>query len=429
MASTPALHISQSLISLASSPCHSPAFDVDYDSASPRADDSDGFLKSPPSSSSSDSDNDKQPCNSYNEPSLNPDHFDHSSESEAEPDAWQEGLEAFPSKYQKPVRLRKHICIGRVGGIRRLPFAQRASFDIFVKSPTIFVDKLAQTQQLCDIETLDGRLTLIRRPHGFGKSSFLSMVASIQDLNRREGFCQVYGPSSREEALVLCLDLDILPSEPRAFQAGFAKQLHSELRGFLIRYRDLLDISQPEINRRMYNDMRGSAFKWVMEIVALSEYSIVLLIDNLNAPLVKSTEDNIDAIQSILQRSLLEPVHRAMVHGAITGGFAVALPFSEEPAWTQRGRTPGYRRGEFFSGIAGGTSNSDLVNRTFGFSKEEIAGLAAECLAPEDVEPFVTHAMETRDDRFESCSMSHVLAMLRKRIGQDDYEPNYPFLR
>ncbi|KAF8884105.1 hypothetical protein CPB85DRAFT_1567053 [Mucidula mucida] len=425
MASTPALHISQSLISLTSSPCHSPAFDVDYDSPSPRSNDSDGFLESPPSSLSSDSNHHKQPFNSYNE-SLKPDHFNHLSESEAEPDTWQEGLEVFPSK---PVCLRKHICIGRVGGIRRLPFAQRASFRTLVKSPTIFVDKLAQIQQLCDIQTLDGRLTLIRQPHGFGKSSFLSMVGSVQDLNRQPDFCQVYGPSSREEALVLCLDLDTLPSEARVFQAGFDKHLHGVMRGFLIRYRDLLDISQPKINRQMYNDMQGSVFEWVMEIVALSEYSVVLLIDNLNASLVKSTEDNIDAIQSILQPYLLEPVYQAMNNGAITGGFAVALPFSDEPAWTQRGRTPGYQRGEFFSGIAGGTSNSDLVNRTFGFSKEEIAGLAAECLAPEDVEPFVNHAMEMRDDRFELCGMSNVLAMLRKRIGQDDYEPNFPFLR
>ncbi|KAF8902475.1 hypothetical protein CPB85DRAFT_1470344 [Mucidula mucida] len=429
MESISEMHASRPPINLAISPCHSLGLDIDYDSASPRSDDNDVFLESPPTASSGDSDDDKQPFNSYNESSHNQKHSDHSSESEDEPDAWAEGLEAYPLKYQKPIRLRKHICIGRVGGIRRLPFAGRASFNTLVKSPTIFVDKLAQMQQLCDIQTPDSRLTLIRRPHGFGKSSFLSMVGSVQDLNRRPDFCQVYGPSSREEALVLCLDLDTLPSEARVFQAGFDKHLHGVLRGFLIRYRDLLGLSQHEITRRMYDDMQGSVFEWVMEIVALSEYSVVLHIDNLNAPLVKSTEDNIDAIQSILQSYLLEPVYRAMAHGAITGGFAVALPFSEEPAWTQRGRTPGYRRGEFFSGIAGGTSNSDLVNRTFGFSKEEIAGLAAECLAPEDVEPFVAHAMETRDDRFESCSMSDVLAMLRKRIGQDDYEPNFPFLK
>ncbi|KAF8897002.1 hypothetical protein CPB85DRAFT_1565629 [Mucidula mucida] len=417
MASTPALHISQSLISLASSPCHSPAFDVDYDSPSPRSDDSDGFLESPPSSSFSDSDHLKQPFNSYNKSlkSLKP--------------SPTRGKKGWKCSLQNTRSLFASGNIFVSDMLERLPFAQRASFRTLVKSPTIFVDKLAQIQQLCDIQTLDGRLTLIRRPHGFGKSSFLSMVGSVQDLNRRPDFCQLYGPSSREEALVLCLDLDTLPSEARVFQAGFNKHLHSVMRGFLIRYWDLLGLSQHKITPRMYNDMQGSVFEWVMEIIALSEYSVVLLIDNLNAPLVKLTEDNIDVIQSILQRSLLEPVHRAMVHGAITGGFAVALPFSDEPAWTQRGRTPGYRRGEFFSGIAGGTSNSDLVNRTFGFSKEEIAGLAAECLAPENVEPFVNHAMETRDDRFELCGMSDVLAMLRKRIGQDDYEPNFPFLR
>ncbi len=118
-----------------------------------------------------------------------------------------------------------------------------------------------------------------------------------------------------------------------------------------------------------------------------------------------------------------------MNNGAITGGFAVALPFLEEPMWTQRGQTPGYQQGEFFSGIAGGTSNSDLVNHMFGFSKEEIAVLAAECLAPEDVKVFVAYAMETQNHCFESCSMSNVLAMLQKRIGQDDYEPNFSFLR
>ncbi|KAF9024067.1 hypothetical protein BDZ89DRAFT_1069448 [Hymenopellis radicata] len=419
---TPALRTFRPLFN--TSATHSHAVDSGYDSASPHSNDGDDFPESSSGdSSSSDSDNDQKPSN---ESSLNEGHSDPSSDSGDEPNSWTEGLEAYPSNYQKPVRLRKHIRIGRVGGKRCLPFAKWASFDTFVKSPTIFVDKVAHIQQLCDIQTVDGRLTLIRRPHGFGKTSFLSMVGSVQDLNRREEFCQVYGPSARDEALVLSLNLDKLPSEPRAFRAGFAKHMNSALRGCLIRYRDLLGLSQHEINRRMYDDTQGSAFEWVMEVVALSEYSVVLLIDNLNAPLIKSTKDNIAEIQSIIEWFLLIPVSRAMDDGAITGGFAVSLPFSEEPEWTRRGRTLGFRQ-EFFNAIAVDNSDSELVKRAFGFSKAEIAGLAAECLSPEDVEPFVNQVVETLPDWFYSYSMSDVLAMLRKRTGQVDYQSPFPF--
>ncbi|KAF9024035.1 hypothetical protein BDZ89DRAFT_1069416 [Hymenopellis radicata] len=378
-------------------------------------------------SSSSDSEDDKDQSDLSSSYSG-----DDQEDSEVESESWTEELETFPAKYRKPARLSKHIRVGRVSGERRLPHARPATFDILTKTPTIFVSKIPQIKRLCD-QSLDDRLTLIRRPPGFGKTSLLSMMINILDINHREEFCQVfphYSPLD-DDVLVLYLNLDNLSSDIAAFRASLIAYMNTALGSFLSRYRDLLDLNQHEINHRMYLGRHCSNFTWVMNLAISCNTRVVILIDNLNAPLMKSTEDNIEDIRSVLDRLLVAPIEAAIRKGSVIGGVAVASPLSHEPDWTPFPPGSSYRT-HVFDNITIDRSESDVVNRCLGFTKSEISALTAERLPAEDVEPFVNDVVG-RVDAFDSkfhlprtYSMSGVLDELRKRTGQSASEPLVP---
>ncbi|KAF9024060.1 hypothetical protein BDZ89DRAFT_1069439 [Hymenopellis radicata] len=339
-------------------------------SASPHSDDSDYTS----GSSSSDSDDDKDQSD------LSSSHSgDDQEDSEVESESWTEELEAFPAKYRKPARLSKHIRIGRVSGER-------------VSSLHIKIDYYIQVKQLCD-RSLDDRLTLIRRPSGFGKTSLLSMMINVLD-----------------DVLVLYLNLDDLPADSVVFRAGLISCLNAALRSFLTRYRDLLGLTQHEINRRLYTGRRGSIFTWVMDLARRCGNRVVILLDNINAPLIKSTEDNIRDIRASLDILLVSPIEAAMDMGPSSEAF----------------------RTHVFDNITIDRSEWEVVNRCLGFTKSEISALAAERLPAEDVEPFVDDVIRTVDafnpefNLPSTYSMSGVLAQLRKRTGQPDSKPLLP---
>ncbi len=135
----------------------------------------------------------------------------------------------------------------------------------------MFVKKLTQVKKLC-AESLEGRLTLLRRPSGFGKTSLLSMVVNVLDVNRREEFSRVFGefsllddkPWLEEDPLLFHLNLDTLPSDLPVFGAGLNSCMNAALKCFLMRYRDLLLLTPNEINRRIHVGSKASSFSWVM---------------------------------------------------------------------------------------------------------------------------------------------------------------------
>ncbi|KAF9024027.1 hypothetical protein BDZ89DRAFT_1069403 [Hymenopellis radicata] len=373
---------------------------------------------------------------------------DSASESEQESDSWVGVLQAAPERYEKPLRLSKHTRVGRVAGERvscrcllllaslnqsqRLPYAEQACFDILVGTPTISVHKVSKIQELCAIQSDECRLTLLRRPSGFGKSSLLGMFMYAVDVNHREEFSRIYGKlpahdlDLEDDVLVLDLNLDRLPSDVTLFRAGLISYLNGAFRSFLMRYRDLLRLTHHEINSHIYNSGRPvSIFSWVMDLVYRRGYSIAILIDNLNAPLIKSTEDNIDDIRGFLDRYLVDPIQAAMHGGPIVGGVAVASPLSDEPHWTRFPPAQGYRD-NLFDEITIDKSEWKAAHRALGFSQSEVAALAAECLPTEDVEPFIQevvrtlHAYVSEYEMLRTYSMSDVLAKLRQRTGQRD---------
>ncbi|KAF8901575.1 hypothetical protein CPB85DRAFT_1439086 [Mucidula mucida] len=174
----------------------------------------------------------------------------------------------------------------------------------------MFVKKLTQVKKLSlrfrkDKSPFYGGQCFRRKPSRSILASFWGVLVA-----RRQAWLE-------EDPLLLHLNLDDLPSDLPVFGASRTRCMNAALKCFLMRYRDLILLTPNEINRRIHVGGKGSSFSWVMDRLSELGFHVFVLLDNLHAPLLKSTEDNIDEIHTLLNRYLIYPLEASIRTGPI----------------------------------------------------------------------------------------------------------------
>ncbi len=108
----------------------------------------------------------------------------------------------------------------------------------------LFVDK-TQAWQRCHEEY---RVPIVRRPRGYGKTTFLSLLAALHDVHRTD--VTFLERSDFPECLVLKFDMNhstLITSSAEEFQDTLNKYVLDTLTVFMQKYKDHLGLTEEQI--------------------------------------------------------------------------------------------------------------------------------------------------------------------------------------
>ncbi|KAF8885928.1 hypothetical protein CPB85DRAFT_1336849 [Mucidula mucida] len=151
------------------------------------------------------------------------------------------------------------------------------------------------------------RLALMRRPSGFGKTTFLSTSEFLHEsANER--------PAAMFSAIILNEYMNMIYHD------------------FFVRYAEELDLSD---TANLFHPTSRLTFDELVLLLPRSGHKLIILIDNFNWPLLTSTPENYVEISSFLRDCIIDPFRSALDDGYVVGGAIVGQPLEEEPTWVR----------------------------------------------------------------------------------------------
>ncbi|KAF8911725.1 hypothetical protein CPB85DRAFT_1434763 [Mucidula mucida] len=299
-----------------------------------------------------------------------------------------DGASFYPKYYNPPSLVRPHIYKCTFAPAQcRVPTG--SILQPFLDAPgTIWVNKIPVVDALCPvISRRQDQLALLRRPSGFGKTTFLSTSEFIHDVLNERAVAHAFGPRPssfsyfRGDRLVLPVDLQGVFYDTSENMCSSANAyLNSIYRSFLRQYAEQLDLFDEDEILSYVHPTSKDTFDEILTLLTYSGHKLILLIDNFNWPLLKSTPENYIAISHVVLDCISQPFR----------------------------------------------TDDDRVRGAFGFTLPEVQALAAEALGEVEGIKFVDElkqcpAAYRRGDYIE-YSMDDVLERLKPRIGQSQFQ-------
>ncbi|PBK98223.1 hypothetical protein ARMGADRAFT_1075084 [Armillaria gallica] len=305
-------------------------------------------------------------------------------------------------------------------GHPRVALRNLTPHDLLYSPGVIWADKTACILDLSvESQLLGYKLPLVRRPEGFGKTSFLAMLEFFYDCKHftapisdavlkfmRVSDVDPNAPFMVESHSDLVLTFDLSVPSVKDFRQSLAFYINSVFRKFLWKYRQELMIHPEDIPIFLSEDGTlsfGSVLiRYISVLVLHSSNSslslqeltdkqwgrIFIFIDNYNAPSIAS--DNSPEVSSCLNRMIISPLSKSMssVRGVIVGTVAIDM------------------------------TDEDVVDATFGFTPEEVHELERH-LKVYSVE---VGLVPYRFGNQKVYSMSHVLNKISRQLGGSDVD-------
>ncbi|KAK0452924.1 uncharacterized protein EV420DRAFT_631237 [Desarmillaria tabescens] len=286
--------------------------------------------------------------------------------------------------------------------------------DLLYSPGLIWADKTSCIIDLSVESQLFRKLPLVRRPEGFGKTSFLSMLEFFYDCKHfAKPISNVVLKCTRvsdvdtnaplmvvaHRDLVLTFDLSVPSVEDFHHSLGF--YINSVLRKFLWKYQQELMIKPEDIPIFLSEDWSLS-FGGVLDLARQQSWRISILIDNYNAPSIAS--GNSSEVNLCLNQIIISPLSKSLpyVQGLIVGTGDAPDPLIN----------PYYRNGrcDVWTAVAVDMTDEDMVEATFGFTLEEIHELERRL----NVHSVEVELVPHRFGNQKVYSMTHVLNKISK---------------
>ncbi|KAF8896952.1 hypothetical protein CPB85DRAFT_204282 [Mucidula mucida] len=228
----------------------------------------------------------------------------------------------------------------------------------------------------------------MRRPSGFGKTTFLSTSEFLHESANERPAAHVFGdhPSSlppvRGDRLVLRVDVqevfyDTGENMRRSVNEYMNMMIYHD---FFVRYAEELDLSD---TANLFHPTSRLTFDELVLLLPRSGHKLIILIDNFNWPLLKSTPENYVEISSFLRDCIIDPFRSALDDGCVVGGAIVGQPLEEEPTWVRSALL------SQFNQIGCDISDEEQARGAFGFTFSEVQALVTEVLGESEGMKFV----------------------------------------
>ncbi|EJD41766.1 hypothetical protein AURDEDRAFT_169197 [Auricularia subglabra TFB-10046 SS5] len=215
----------------------------------------------------------------------------------------------------------------RAGGLPSLPPQTPCSFDTVCSTPgTTFVDKSKSLHAI--LRLLSSRMNIIRRPKGFGKTTFLSMFEAFLDPLSGHIHWPFTFPERQWDPifpkqgglLVFSLDLADLAftsaMNTRALEAECKRLMDAAARKFYARYRDLLHVPEQEPSHASFSPTLLDVVDWAR----LQDWLVCCTIDNYTAPIL----DRPNTYYAwVLNQEIFQPLDWLYLSGSIPYGLIV----------------------------------------------------------------------------------------------------------
>ncbi|KAK0447078.1 hypothetical protein EV421DRAFT_180586 [Armillaria borealis] len=232
------------------------------------------------------------------------------------------------------------------------------------------------------------RIPIVRRPRGFGKTTFLSMFAYFHDCHSAHEFEDLFGPLSAGRRvlssdyvglvranldLVLTLDLGLLPVLTiDNMETELTRFLHTTLVSFTDKYR-------AELNGRTHKCMPffdpGYCLQDVVHFAYRAGQTVCLCIDNYTAPLLALPETQRTEIAEALELSLFHTIGPCVIKGYIRKGFIVGewdVPCEPDEWAASESRGPYMDTDHGLFHVCVDLTHFPLMQEAFGFVDSEV---------------------------------------------------------
>ncbi|KAK0219646.1 hypothetical protein EDD85DRAFT_960832 [Armillaria nabsnona] len=225
------------------------------------------------------------------------------------------------------------------------------------------------------------RIPIVRRPRGFGKTTFLSMFAYFHDCHSAHEFDPLsagrhvlskdYVGLVPNLDLVLTLDLGLLPVLIiDNMEIELTRFLHTTLALFTDKY-------CAELNGRTHKCMPffdpGYCLQDVVHFACRAGQTVCLCIDNYTAPLLALPETQRTEIAEALELSLFHTIGPCVIKGYIRKGFIVGewdVPCEPDEWAASESRSPYMNTGLFH--VCVDLTHFPLMQEAFGFVDSEV---------------------------------------------------------
>ncbi|KAK0440518.1 hypothetical protein EV421DRAFT_1961234 [Armillaria borealis] len=305
-------------------------------------------------------------------------------------------------------------------GHPRVALKALSAYDLLYSPGVIWADKTSCIIDLSVESRLLRKLPLVRRPEGFGKTSFLAMLeffydckhftTPISDAVLKSTRVSDVDPNAPPMVLPHCdlvLTFDLSVPSVKDFPQSLGFYINSVFRKFLLKYQQELVIKPEDIPVFLSEDGMLS-FGSVLRLARRSR-RISILIDNYNAPSIAS--DNSPEVNSCLNEMIISPLTESLsyVQGLITGIGDVPDPLINP-----------YLRGDcdIWTAVAVDMTDEDVVDATFGFTPEEVHELERHL----QVHSVEVGLVPYRFGNQKVYSTTHVLNKISQQLGGSDVD-------
>ncbi|KAK0234458.1 hypothetical protein EDD85DRAFT_955275 [Armillaria nabsnona] len=267
-------------------------------------------------------------------------------------------------------------------GQPRVACKSLTAYDLVYSSGVIWADKTSLISSLAERSEWSYSLPLIRRPAGFGKTSFLAMLEFFHDVKHSDSsisdavlkstrisqYCttteRVTDP---HQDLVLTFDLSV--PTVGDFSTSFPQYINSVLRKFLWKYQEELQL-KPEKFPEYLAESAVSSLPNVSDLVYSRFWRLFIRIDNYNAPYLAS--GNSTEVNQWVERLLLLSLSRMLYD--IRSGLIMGTADTPDPHLDPYNHNPL----NMWADVATDLTNADITETAFGFTLDEIHQLERE---------------------------------------------------
>ncbi|KAF8911781.1 hypothetical protein CPB85DRAFT_1303421, partial [Mucidula mucida] len=312
--------------------------------------------------------------------------------------------------------------------------ASSDTFGTLLNCPgTVWVNRLPFLYSLCPVRLFRGdlerKLGLVRRPSGFGQRLFDSTALFAFNTHCEAVFRRFFGTSPLLDHHYMILFVDMARVSTRPTESPTCA-MNTYMSGVL---KDFLRTNAPQLNISFEEIEQCSPisspviFDWVLESMREAGYSLIVIIENFNIPLINSTPDTIPEIEYAIAFNLVMPIVSGIDDQVIAGGMILGKPESEEPSWARDSVDDSM----IFDLIARDISNEASVHGAFGYTWDQIKALADEVLStPEEraecLEIIQSTCAKHQDPerKYVEYSVDDVLTRLREQKGLPARHPS-----
>ncbi|KAF8876192.1 hypothetical protein CPB85DRAFT_1568154 [Mucidula mucida] len=334
-----------------------------------------------------------------------------------------------------PVSIGSHLYKTAGGSSLEIPVASD-TFDMLLNRPgAVWVNRLPFLYSLIPVRLFKGdferKLGLVRRPSGFGQMLFDTTALFAFNHHCESVFRRFFGtsPPLDHHYMTLFIDMACVFTRPtESPTCAMKKYMSGVLKDFFAPTpRSSIYPSKKSTGVLPFPQLQFLGGLWSVESVYEAGYSLIVIIENFNIPLINSTPETISDIEFAIAYNLVNPIITGIDDQVITGGMILGKPESEEPSWV---RDSAYSR-SIFDQIARDISHEACVHGAFGYTWDQIRALADEVLStPEEraecLEIIQSTCAKHQDPerKYVEYSVDDVLTRLRGQKGLPARHPS-----